>query len=62
MQQPKLIMNTNQPKKLKDEQVYFDINTESTPMSTKNIPMLNKNTALGGVGGKVQLEDFSSMQ
>lgn len=56
MQQPKLIMNTNHHNKLKDEQFYFDINSESNPISTKNIPMISKNGLLNGCG-KTLCED-----
>ncbi|CDW80340.1 UNKNOWN [Stylonychia lemnae] len=55
-------MKTNQPKKLNDEQVYFDFNTETTPMSTKNIPLLNKNLISAGGCGKVQNEDSCKQQ
>lgn len=55
-------MLLNQPKKLKEEFFWQqDINSESTPISTKNIPMISKNMFNNGCGKMAYEESVKAL-
>lgn len=64
MQKPQshLKNKTNQPPiKLKDECFWHKINSESTPVSTKNIPLNSKNAFNNGCGKESYEKDSQIM-